>query len=343
MQNDKKLAKVTIFDVAREAQVSKSTVSLVLTHSDKVSDKSKDKVLKAIEKLGYVYNRDAAALRSKKSNLVALVINDLTNPFSAQLAVGLEQHVYALGMVPMLVNTGEDFERQRQVVNTLKEYNVAAFIMIPAPNTPREWLDQLSDSGFPVITMMREVAFAKAPCILPDNKKGTHLATTHLIEQGIKDIAFLGGTPEISDYHERLSGFQSALSMHGIHCEQPRFTAPTTRQGGQTAFNRLIKKHKNIKAVVCFNDVIAYGVIEAMREHELVPGKDIKVVGFDDLQDSQLMKPALSSVRIDADDIGKRTCQTLAEVLSQSQPPVRTLVNVSLKVRESSLPSPQSQ
>lgn len=336
MNNDKKLAKVTIFDVAEEAQVSKSTVSLVLTHSDKVSDKSKEKVLKAIEKLGYVYNRDAAALRSKKSNLVAVVINDLTNPYSAQLAVGLEKHIYALGMVPMLVNTGEDFNRQRQVVNTLKEYNVCAFVMVPAPSTPREWLDQLADSGFPVITIMREVAFAKAPCILPDNKKGTHLATTHLIEQGIKDIAFLGGTPEISDYHERLSGFQSALKLNGLNEAQPAIAAPTNRQGGREAFNTLIADYKEIKAIVCFSDVIAYGAIEAMREHGLVPGEDIKVVGFDDLQDSQLMKPALTSVRIDADDIGKRTCHTLSEILNKSQPAVRTLVDVSLQIRESS-------
>ena len=99
----KSTGKVTVWDVAEQAQVSKSTVSLVLTNSDKVSKKSKEKVLAAIDKLGYVYNRDAAALRSKRSNLVALVINDLTNPYSAQLAVGLEKHIFELGMLPMLV------------------------------------------------------------------------------------------------------------------------------------------------------------------------------------------------------------------------------------------------
>ncbi|ESP94725.1 MULTISPECIES: LacI family DNA-binding transcriptional regulator [Pseudoalteromonas] len=336
MNNDKKPEKITIFDVAKEAQVSKSTVSLVLTHSDKVSDKSKEKVLKAIEKLGYVYNRDAAALRSKKSNLVAVVINDLTNPYSAQLAVGLEKHIYALGMVPMLVNTGEDFTRQQQVVNTLKEYNVSAFVMVPAPGTTKEWVNQLVSTGFPVINIMREIQFAEAPCILPDNQKGTHLATEHLLQKGLSSIAFLGGTDEISDYHERLSGFRSAISAHVDQIQSHEIMAPTNRQGGRDAFHQLFSIAPDIQAIVCFSDVIAYGAMEAMREHNLVPGKDIKVIGFDDLADSRLMRPALSSVRIDANDIGKRTCQALSEILNKSQPPVRTLVDISLQIRESS-------
>ena len=328
--------KVTIWDVAKEAQVSKSTVSLVLTNSDKVSNKSKEKVLTAIDKLGYVYNRDAAALRSKRSNLVALVINDLTNPYSAQLAVGLEKHIYDLGMLPMLVNIAECVERQKQVVKTLKEYNVSAFIMCPAPGTEQSWQDDLINSGFPVINIMREVPFSAAPCVLPDNKKGTHIATSHILSQGIEEIAFLGGVDEITDYHERLSGFLSALKQFNISEDKRVIQAQTNRQGGREAFNSLFKKSPHIKAIICFNDVIAYGAIEAMRQHGLEPGKDIKVVGFDDLEDSRLMLPSLSTIAINADEIGKRTCQVLKELLNQSTPPVRTLVDVNLQIRDSS-------
>lgn len=330
-----KTNKVTIFDVAKEAEVSKSTVSLVLTQSDKVSDKRKEKVLQAIDKLGYVYNRDAAALRSKRSNLVAVIINDLTNPFAAQLAVGLEEHLYAMGMLPMLVNTAESYQRQQQVVKNLKEYNVAAFIMCPAPGTEQVWLDELIHHNFPVINIMREVPFSRAPTILPDNKKGTHLATMHILEQGITDIAFLGGTDDISDYHERLNGFLSALEKFNINT-QPVIKAVTNRQGGRDAFNQLYKLAPHIKAVICFNDVIAYGVIEAIGQHGLSVGKDIKVVGFDDLADSKLMSPSLSTVAIDAHEIGKRTCHTLQELLNNTVAPVRTLVDVSLQIRDSS-------
>lgn len=331
-----KTGKITIFDVAKEAEVSKSTVSLVLTQSEKVSNKRKEKVLKAIDKLGYVYNRDAAALRSKRSNLVAVLINDLTNPYSAELAVGLESHIHAMGMLPMLVNTAESYERQQQVVKTLKEYNVAAFIMCPAPGTEQTWLDNLIQSGFPVINIMREVPFSDAPTILPDNKKGAYLATAHILEQGITDIGFLGGTEDISDHHERLSGFRGALAKFNISAEKPALTAATNRQGGRDAFNALYCDNPSIKAIICFSDVIAYGVIEAIRVHGLTPGKDIKVVGFDDLADSKLMSPSLSSVSIAADEIGKRTCQTLHELLNNNSAPLRTLVDVNLQIRDSS-------
>ena len=110
---------VTVHDVARVAGVSKSTVSLVLTGSKKVSDTAKLKVEKAIDETGYVYNRDAASMRSRKSNLVAIVINDLTNPYSAQLAVGLEQQIRKMGLFSMLVNSGEDVETQNQLVRNL--------------------------------------------------------------------------------------------------------------------------------------------------------------------------------------------------------------------------------
>ena len=333
MNSDKKPAKVTIFDVAAEAQVSKSTVSLVLTNSDKVSDVRKQRVLAAMDKLGYVYNRGAAALRSKRSNLVAVVINDLTNPYSAQLAVGLEKHIYSLGLVPMLVNSGECVQRQQDLIKTLKEYNVRAYIMVPAPNTTRESLDQLIAEGTPVITMMREVAFASAPCVLPDNQRGCHLATNYLIEQGHTQLAFIGGNDGISDFAERLNGFNTALAAHQLS-EAPVIPCPTTRAGGRDAFHALRGSHQ-ISAIVCFNDVVAYGVIEAMTRVGIIPGKDIKVVGFDDLDDSQMMQPALTTVRVAAEDIGKRVCDALADMLNGTPPAARTLVGVSLKIRDS--------
>lgn len=329
--------KITIFDVAEHAGVSKSTVSLVLTHSDKVSDKSKAKVERAIAELGYVYNRDAASLRSRRSRLVALVINDLTNPYSAQLAVGLEQYIYDLGLVPMLVNTGESFARQQQVVNTLKEYNVAAFVMCPAPATDKQWQNELIQSGFPVINIMREISLSSAPCILPDNRKGTFLAAEHLLSQAVQELAFIGGNIDISDYHERLAGFEQALSEHPSAVHSHIINSATTRQGGHQAFQKLRRQAPSVQAVVCFSDVIAYGFIEAMREVGLTPGKDIKVVGFDDLDDSALMTPALSSVRIDAAEIGRRTTAVLKEIMAGNKAPVRTLIDVELQVRESSL------
>lgn len=326
---------VTVFDVAKAAGVSKSTVSLVLTRSDKVSDAAKEKVLKAIDETGYVYNRDAASMRSRKSNLVAIVINDLTNPYSAQLAVGLEKHIRQMGMFSMLVNSGECVDTQTELVRNLKEYNVAAFIICPAPQTCQQWTNELVERGFPVIHIMREVEGANVPTVLPDNVVGTRLATDHLIKGGFESIAFLGGNETISDYHQRLIGFTNAMKAAGLEqSKKLQIQSDTTRDGGRKALKEALAIEPDLQAIVCFSDVVAYGAIEQMRALGKEPGKDIAIVGFDDLKDSGLMTPALTTVHIDADKIGATVCKVLANIKNH---PIETiLVDVELKVRQSS-------
>ncbi|SFD34094.1 LacI family DNA-binding transcriptional regulator [Pseudoalteromonas denitrificans] len=326
---------VTVFDVAREAGVSKSTVSLVLTQSDKVSDKAKLKVEKAIEKTGYVYNRDAASLRSRRSNLVAIVINDLTNPYSAQLAVGLEAQIRKMGMFSMLVNSAESVETQTQLVKNLKEYNVAAFIICPAPGTTSDWMNKLVDQGFPVVNIMREISGAKVATVLPDNFTGTKLATEHLLAKGYKKLAFIGGLESISDYHQRLSGFTEAMVLADKSVAKKLcIQSETNRNGGRNAMLEVLDVEPDIEAIVCFNDVIAYGAVEQMRASGKIPGKDIAVVGFDDLEDSKLMSPSLSTVHVDANKIGIAVCQILSNIKDGNRNKI--LVGVDLIERETS-------
>jgi len=329
--------KANVYDVAEQAGVSKSTVSLVLTNSDKVSKKSREKVLKAIDEVGYVYNRDAASLRSKKSSLVAVIINDLTNPFAAKLAIGLEKHLNQQGMVSMLVNSGEDLDRQDQLVRTLKEYNVAAFIICPAPETKATWVDNIIRQGFPVISIMREVPFSTSPTVIPDNRKGTFLATEHLLNQGLTKIAFIGGIDTISDYHERLSGYLDAMSKIGSPLPSTyQVQAKTNRQGGRDAISTLLANEPNVEGIVCFSDVIAFGAIEKMRILGKKPGEEIKIIGFDDLEDSGLMSPSLSSIHISADKIGEAACKILCQQLSNETPEKHTIVDVDIICRDSS-------
>ncbi|WP_444997529.1 LacI family DNA-binding transcriptional regulator [Aliikangiella sp. IMCC44359] len=326
---------ITVYDVADKAGVSKSTVSLVLTQSDKVSQTTRTKVLKAMNDIGYVYNRDAASLRSRRSNLVAIVINDLTNPYSAQLAVGLEQHIRNMGMFSILVNSAENSETQTDLVQRLKEYNVAAFIICPAPNTSGNWINHLIEQGFPVINIMRELKNCNAPTVLPDNRKGTRLSTQHLIDQGYKNIAFLGGTKTISDFRERFSGFKSAMKKAHLNVSDCCFESETNRHGGRQAMSQALQKIPNLEAVVCFSDVIAYGAIEQMSKEKKQAGKDIAIVGFDDLQDSQLMSPALSTVHIDAGDIGQKVCEILKAINNNQTVNKKYLVNIEFIPRKS--------
>jgi LacI family transcriptional regulator len=335
MSRSEKPKSVTVIDVAEKAGVSKSTVSLVLTGSSKVSSKAKQKVEKAIDELGYVYNRDAASLRSRKSNLIAIVINDLKNPYSAQLAVGLEQEIRRMGLFSMLVNSAENVDTQTSLVRNLKEYNVAAFIICPAPNTSADWVNSLVEQGFPVVHIMREVAGAKVATVLPDNFTGTKLATQHLIMKGYKKIAFIGGNESISDYHQRLSGYIEAMTFAQVpFTKELCVQSNTTRNGGRSAMKEVLTLNTDIEAVVCFSDVIAYGAIEQIRSSGRKPGKDIAIVGFDDLEDSRLMSPALTTIHVDANQIAIAVCQILTNINDGNRNKI--LVGVDLIERDSS-------
>ncbi len=326
---------VTVIDVAKAAGVSKSTVSLVLQGSDKVNPATRDKVQAAMAELGYVYNREAASLRGKRSNLVAIVINDLTNPYSAQLAVGLEANIRRMGLFSMLVNSGEDKDTQSQLVQSLKEYNVAAFVICPAPGTDADWVDRLA-ATVPVIHIMREVAGASVPTVLPDNQAGTLASTRHLLSQGYTRIGFFGGNQRISDYGERLAGFKAALAEAGIEPAGVWETALTNRHGGRLAMAELLASSQRPEALVCFTDIVAYGAIEQLRQQGLKPGEDMAIVGFDDLDDSKLMTPALSSIAIDADAIGAAVCSVLDNIRHGQQVPGLQRLPVALNVRGSS-------
>lgn len=330
----KKQETITVVDVAKKAGVSKSTVSLVLTNSNKVSEKSKRKVIKAIEETGYVYNRDAASLRSKRSNLVAIVINDLTNPYSTQLTVALEQQIRSIGMFAILVSSGESVEQQSELIQRLEEYKVSAYVICPAPGTSPDFLNGLVDKGRLVINIMREIQGAKVSTVIPDNVAGTHMSTSLLIKKGYKNIAFLGGNESISDYHQRLAGYHNAMAEHlGEQLVQHVIQSDTTRDGGRKAMKLLLETEPNIEAIACFSDVVAYGAIEYMKEQHIKPGVDIGIIGFDDLKDSQLMSPALTTIHIDENQIARAVCQELTDANNKARNKV--LVGVDLIERSS--------
>lgn len=149
--------RVTVTDLAREAGVSRSTVSLVLRKSPLVKRETGRRVEEAIDRLGYVYNRNAANLRRRSSDVVAMVINDLTNPFFAELAVGLEEALQAAGCVSLMANTGENPECQRRVMDTMREHGAAGFVLCPAMGTDTAQAAATADWNAPVIHVMRRV------------------------------------------------------------------------------------------------------------------------------------------------------------------------------------------
>jgi LacI family transcriptional regulator len=321
--------RVTIVDVARRAGVSKSTVSLVLAGSGLVAEPTRERVTRAMRALGYVYHRGAASLRAASSDFVGMIISDLTNPFFAELAVGIEDALYKLGFTPILANTNENPERQAQVLRSLREHNVAGIIMSPARGSDAWTLAQQWPQSIPAVITMRRMIGSPLPYIGPDNRKGARQSVEHLLRLGHRRIAYLGGDGSMTTQQERVGGWRDALNGAGIAADESLVieSAPT-RAGGRQAIERALQSANPPSAVVCYNDIVAMGATRALTERGVAPGRDLAVVGGERQADPPHHPPPR--------EMGKRSAESLLGLIRHEDPASLSFAGAArLVVRES--------
>lgn len=326
----------TIIDVAAKAGVSKSTVSLVLQDSPAVRDETRVAVRRAMEELGYVYNRSAANLRSSNAGLIGLVINDLRNPFFTEFATSAQMAVSAAGFATVIANTDEDPALQAQVVGSMIEHGVSALVISPTYGGEAASFGPLARAGIPAMQVLRRVAedTAAFPFASLDYARGGRLATEHLIAQGARRVAFLGGLPDRPITRERMAGYLAVMAEAGL--------APLTLPGcpsrafGREAAAALIAAEAD--SALCFNDLVALGAMAGFAERGRQVGAGFRLVGFDDIEECAQVWPQLSSVRCTIDRFGRDVAATLLDWLQTGQrPPAETRAPVELVARASSL------
>jgi LacI family transcriptional regulator len=329
--------RVTIIDIARAAGVSKSTVSLVLTGTTRVKPETEQAVRRAMRELGYVYNRSAASLRSPQSRIVGMVINDLSNPFFAELAIGIERGLRASGTVPFLANTAESLVRQAEVVRSMREHGASGIILCPTVDTDAKEVDALARFGIPLVLAIRRIAGSKLSLVASDNRAGAERAVRHLIGLGHSRIGFLGGMSWMGVREDRLAGFEDAHRAAGL-VAKPAFVAeaPPTKDGGFGAMSALLSRPERPTAVLCYNDVVAIGAMLALTRHGLTPGREMSVIGFDDTSEARHTSPALTTISVGVGDLGERAAQVLLRQIEGAGAAPETYVGEArLVVRES--------
>ena len=331
--------RVTVIDIARAAGVSKSTVSLVLQSSPLVNEATRAKVNAVIRELGYVYNRGAANLRQSnaKSKIIGVVVNDLTNSFFAELAVGIDMVVQSAGYVQFLANTGESLDRQREVIASMREHGISGLILSPARGTDASDLKPLVAGGIPVVNVVRQIAAAKVSSLISDNYAGAHAAVTHLAGLGHRRIAFFGGFPDTAVFNERLRGYRDALVDAGLDVsEELVIGSAPSRAGGVAAAERSLSLQVRPTAALCFNDAVAFGACDGLRAKRFEPGVDFAVVGFDDVIEAKAAVPALTTVSVDPQGMGRRAAQLLLKQINAGKADAEAIVgSVRLVIRQS--------
>lgn len=327
----------TIIDVASRAGVSKSTVSLVLQNSPLVRAETREDVRRAMADLGYVYNRSAAQLRQSNTGLIGLVINDLRNPFFTEFATSVQMALSAKGFAVVLANTDEDPALQAQVVSAMLEHGVSALILSPAYGAVEATFDAIARANVPTMQVLRRAVpeVARFPFAVPDYRAGSRMATDHLLACGAQRIAFVGGLEGREVTEARMSGYTAALAAASM--QSLFLPGRPSRAFGREAALRLAAAHPDVDAVLCFSDLVALGILSGCAEIGREVGRDLRVVGFDNIEDCAQVWPGLSSVRCDIAGFGRRVAETvLAWLETGTQPEPEIVTPVDLVVRASS-------
>ncbi|HEX7113046.1 MAG TPA: LacI family DNA-binding transcriptional regulator [Mizugakiibacter sp.] len=331
---------VTLTDIARAARVSRATVSLVLRGSPLVHADTRARVEAELKRQRYVYNRGAANLRRRTSSSVALVINDLSNPFFAEFAAGVDEALGEAGYVTLLGSTGESAERQRAVLGSLMEHGPAGIILSPAEGSDGARLRQAIGAHTPLLVFNREVDGADGDFLALDNRHGARLATEHLLARGHRRIAFFGGHRDSSSCRQRRDGYLDALAAAGVAAE-PQWLiecAPARLEAAAQA-GALFARDPAPTAAVCYNDAVALGLMLGLAARGRRPGHDFAVVGFDDIPEAAVSVPPLTTLAADPRARGRQAAALiLARVRDPEAPPARTVAAVRLVVRQSTCP-----
>lgn len=326
------MRRVRIKDVAREANVALSTAALALRNDARLREETRRSVHEVAARLGYVYDRAAALMRSGRSHTVGLLVCEITNPFYAELTAGVEEALDAAGYVTVMANTGEDVARQNRMISRFREQPVDGLLIMPASGTSPRLMAELHSVRLPAATVVR--GFRTGAHAGPDNRLGARLATEHVLRLGHRRIGFLGGALRNAASIGRLDGYARAMAAAGL---APHHIPCRTDLGDAAALvEALPPTGDGPTALVCFNDSVAFGACIGLLRAGRVPGRDVAVTGFDDIREAAAWYPPLTTVRVAPREIGQAAARVLLHRIAQpDEKPLREVLQPTLVVRES--------
>lgn len=331
------MTSVTLAQVAERAGVSTATVSMVLRNRGRISDATRQRVLLTLDEMGYVYNQTAANLRNRTSNQVGLLLHDITNPFYGEMTAGLSHEMERHDLLLFLANSEESCERQQKFVDSLMRNNACGMVLCGARETPPLFFETLRRRNIPAIMVVRPFDDVDFDFVGTDNFLGTQLATQHLLRLGHRHIAFIGGSNGSTSRAQRIGGYTSKLLEHNIQPESEWIVASQASQSdGARVAEGLFTRFPQITAAVCYQDIVALGVMQTLRKMGRVVGKDFALVGFDDVTEASLVQPALTTVSVAAKEIGRKAGELLySRIQGNDEPAKRIILPPTLIVRAS--------
>lgn len=332
----------TIKDVAARADVSVATVSRVLNGVATVDPEMAKRVRAAAKALGYEGNPVARSLRRQKSDLLALIISDIGNPFFTAIARGVEDVAQTAGFSVLLCNTDEDPVKQARYLDVARRSLVAGVLL--SPNAGGTDISALKDSRVPVVTIDRSLR-EPVDSVLVDSSEGAKVATQHLLDQGWKRPACITGPHGADTAERRVRGYREAMATTRIRSSEKLIRYADYRvDGGRAATAELLDSGNPPDALFVANSAMVIGALQEIRSRSMQIGHDIGLVGFDDTPWAPFVEPALTVIDQPAYNIGTEATRLLLQRVQEGSPTAgadhiaRTvLLRTALIIRESSL------
>lgn len=328
-------------DIARMAGVSLGTVSHVLNETASVREPMRKRVLAAVQAMGYQPSQLARGLRRDKTNMIGMIIPDITNPFFPGVVRGAEDVAFSNGYRLILCNSDNDHSKEMIHMNELRTYLPAGLIVIPSNFSDLAiQAESYRRTGTGLVCIDRLPRNWTGDSVTADNEAGAYKATAHLIQLGHVKMATISGPLHLTNAKERLDGFRRAMKEAKLHLS-PEYVqeASFDKQGGYSKALALLRMIPRPTAIFAGNDMIALGALLAVREMCLRCPEDISIMGFDDLDLAQLTNPSLSSVSQSGYQLGATAAGVLLDRKAGDKSPAKHIVlETSLTLRNSVSP-----
>jgi LacI family transcriptional regulator len=335
--------KPSINDLAKKLKISKTTVSFILNGKAKekrISDELVGKVQKEALKLGYQPNQFARGLRTGRTSIIGLMVEDISNPFFASIAKIIEDKVYLNGYKIIYCSTENDTNRGREFLNMFTTLGVDGCIIAPTMGMETD-IAAMVAKGKPIVLFDRKFGNKGTDTVMVDNKQGMYKAVEHLIERGFKNIALVALAFDKPEKEDRIIGYRKAITDYKMVSYVYPLPFKANYQGYVEDIQKILSENKKLDAIIFSTNYLGVAGLEAVNKLNLKIPKDIAVVSFDDNDLFRINKPAISVVAQPIEEIAKTVIDTLLAKLQNStarkKAAAKTItLSTSLIVRESS-------
>lgn len=331
---------VTLKDIAEEIDLAITTVSKALRDHPDINIQTKKNVKKVAKEMGYIKNLSASSLKSNKSNTIGVILSDNSNPFFQQIMTGIEEEAQKKDYKIIYMNSQGEEEKEKNAIKSLLEYRVDGLIIFPLQNIKEYKKYQIGKNS---VLVSWTKGYKIIDSVSVKEREAFYLATEHLIKTGRKNILFMDNFLYKTGYCiRRFEGYKDALKDYGIkfkeenHITRKDLDKSHRINEGYFAMQEVLNQGKKFDGIVCFNDLMAYGVIKSLHEAQIKIPDQVGIVGFDDLDFSTIIHPSLTSVGYNVINWGRESFKTLLKRLDNPTSAIKNVeLDVSISIRGS--------